>query len=156
MHGSGTSTLDAFNLARVVGELEDVLGKRFGASELGVDRFVPPVAEGGRHVDPFKEVGAPVPAILRKRALKDDIDPGAHCPLGRRGGFVNWQRCEVDDVPSGVSKRREVRRLVLEALLGNQLGVLAAGVGTLDLPCRDGEFKGRDVSAGKVRRQVAR
>ena len=99
---------------------------------------------------------APTPAIAGERGLVDDVGAGAHGGLGLGVGLreVAVVEGDLDDLATFASEVREERRLVLIALLGDEVGELVAAVRAASLLPGRLELQPSQVRAGKVRREV--
>jgi len=72
MHTSRRLALNRRDHSRIKAELHNVacLGR---ARQLGIHRFVRPVAKVGRLLDPDQKIGKSTPRRLQKRGLKDSL-----------------------------------------------------------------------------------
>ena len=73
MHRLGIEALSPPDRLAVDGELEDVVGQRLAAAQLGVDGLVAPQAEPGCPRDSLQEVGPPAPTVGHEGSLVDDL-----------------------------------------------------------------------------------
>jgi hypothetical protein len=118
VHPFGQPPLDALELVRVEGELED--GVRLRAPrELRVPGFVGEGAERRGLVDADEKVDDPAPFVGREDGLIDDLLAGAERLLGAAGGLLEVNvlaEADLGDVAALREELREERRLVLVAM----------------------------------------
>ncbi len=154
VHVLGAEALDHGDQVGVEAELEH--GLRLGvARQLGVERLVGPVAEAAGARDAQQHVGAAEPALVRERRLGD------HVPAGEHRGDRALERAALAALLLEVRDRSalrfevcEVGALVLEAALGQHLGLGPEEIGRLRTPLGGPAVERGEVPAREVIREV--
>ena len=147
--------LDPLELLGVEAELEHV--RRLGrARELRVDGLVRAVRLA------LEEVGEPAPGAVREVRLVDDLRlAGADRLLGDAARLLGVEAVVVvgrdaDDAPAVGLEPRQVRRLVLVALVADEVAVRVVDERPLELAALHAELELRQVRAGEVVPEVGR